>query len=290
MELQRIPRRRLVEDRIARGAMFVASSFALFILVWLLWRLLEAGLPHVDWQFLTSYASELRPHTAGIKAALIGSLWLGMLTLALAMPLGVLAAVYLNEYAPVNRLTRFIRMSIANLAGTPSIVFGLLGLVVFVRVFGLGFVLLAGAMTLAILVLPIVIVSTEESLKAVPSEIRQAAYGLGATRWQVTKDHVMPYALPGIMTGSILSLARAMGETAPLILVGGATAVFFVPDSPLSLYSALPLQTFHWALNSQEVFRKVLAPAGTVVLLLLILTINLAAILLRNYFSKKIKW
>lgn len=258
------------------------------MLGWLLWRLGEVGIPLIDAQFFTGFPSRDATR-AGIKAALVGTLWLGAFTLLFALPVGVLAGVYLNEYARPTRTTKIIRTSIANLAGVPSVVFGLLGLAIFVRMFGLGPVIVAGAATLAILSLPMIVVATEEALKAVPRSVREAAYGLGATKWQVVRHHVLPYAVGGIMTGSILALARAMGETAPLIIVGGATAIFFVPDGPMSLYSAVPLQTFYWAANPKPAFRE-LAAAGAVVLLALILTLNLAAIVLRNRYQKKIKW
>ena len=288
MELRGLSTRRRVEEVVAKAFLLVASALAVVVLAWLLVRTAAAGLPQVDWQFLTSFSSRA-PARAGIKAALVGSAWLGVLTLFIAVPVGVLAGIYMNEYATPGRVTNVLRLTIANLAGVPSVVFGILGLAIFVRLFGLGYVLLAGALTLAVMSLPIVIVATEEALKSVPQSMREAAYGLGATKWQVTKDHVLPYALPGIMTGSILALARAVGETAPLILVGGATAVFFVPDGPMSLYSALPLQTFAWAANPRAEFRE-LAAAGTVVLLALILAMNMAAILLRNHFQKKLRW
>lgn len=288
MELRQLSARRRIEERVARVLLLAASATALVVLVWLLWRVGAAGLSRVDLQFLTSFASR-NPANAGVKASLAGSLWLGGLTLLLAVPVGVLAGVWLTEYARPGRFTRLVRTAIANLAGVPSIVFGLLGLAVFVRWLGLGYVLLAGALTLALLSLPVIIVATEEALKAIPRGVREAAYGLGATRWQVTKDHVLPYATPGILTGAILALARAVGETAPLILVGGATAVFFLPEGPLSEYSALPLQTFHWATNPREEFRD-LAAAGTVVLLGLILVMNAVAIVVRNRAAKRYKW
>lgn len=302
MELRALPARRRYEERIARGALLAASSVAVIILAWLLVRTARVGLPLVDWDFLTSFPSR-RPESAGLLPAIVGSLWLAVLTMALALPVGVLAGIYLNEYARDSRLTRFLRLTIANLAGVPSVVFGILGLAIFVRglvvpipftslqvtLFGFGQVLLAGALTLAAMVLPIVIVATEEALKAVPRSMREAAYGLGATKWQVTRDHVLPYAMPGILTGSILALARAVGETAPLILVGGAAALFFVPTGPMSAFTALPLQTFVWAENPREAFRD-LAAAGTVVLLAFILLANLTAIVLRNRFQKRYKW
>lgn len=288
MELSKLPRRRRIEEKLARILLAAASSIAVLALGWLLARTAIIGAPHVDWQFLTSFTSR-RPEAAGIKAALVGSLWLAGLTLAMALPVGVAAGIYMNEYARPGRFTGLLRLTIANLAGVPSVVFGILGLAVFVRFFGLGYVLLAGALTLAVLSLPVIIVATQEALKSVPSSMREAAYGLGATKWQVTRDHVLPYAMPGIMTGAILSLARAVGETAPLILVGGATAIFFLPDGPTSEYSALPLQTFYWALNPRAEFRE-LAAAGTVVLLAFILLANLAAIMVRNHYQKKLRW
>jgi phosphate transport system permease protein len=288
MDLKTLPMRRRIEERVARILLLGASLVAVGILVWLIARLVVVGAPHISWSFFTSFASR-RPADAGIKAGLLGSAWLALLTLALALPVGIAAGIYMNEYAKANRFTRILRTTTANLAGVPSIVFGILGLAIFVRAFGLGYVLLAGALTLAILSLPVIIVATEEALKAVPKSMREAAYGLGATKWQVTKDHVLPYAMPGITTGAILALARAVGETAPLILVGGATAVFFVPDSPLSLYSALPLQTFNWALNPKAEFRE-LAAAATVVLLAFILMANMIALFVRNRYQRKLRW
>lgn len=339
MELGTLPWRRRVEERVARAGLVAASLTSIAVLGWLLWRTAAAGAGWVDVQFLTSFTSRF-PEQAGIKAALLGSVWLGVLTLVLAVPVGVGAGIYLTEYARPGRVTGFLRTTIANLAGVPSVVFGLLGLAIFVNGHGiplgplrtviawgvypfrlakanlpdaaapfvapfldlfiglgrvamgepLGFVILAGALTLAAMSLPTIIVATEEALKAVPRTIREAAYGLGATRWQVVKHHVLPSALPGIATGSILALTRAVGETAPLILVGGAVAVFFVPDGPMSLYAALPLQTFFWAVDPRPEFRGGLAPAGTLVLLGLVLFLNLFAILLRNHYERKVRW
>ncbi|HVL48852.1 MAG TPA: phosphate ABC transporter permease PstA [Candidatus Thermoplasmatota archaeon] len=297
MELKALPSHRRLEERIVRGLLLAASSFSVLILAWLLVRTGQVAEPWVDWQFLTSYPSILSAERSGIMPAVAGSAWLAVLTMALALPTGVLAGVYLNEYAKNTRLTRFLRLTIANLAGVPSVVFGILGLAIFVRgftlggvtFFGYGYVLLAGALTLAAMVLPIVIVATEEALKAVPTSMREAAYGLGATKWQVTRDHVLPYASPGILTGSILALARAVGESAPLILVGGASVIYFLPDGPTSLYTALPLQTFVWAEDARADFQS-LAAAGTVVLLAFILLANLTAIVLRNRFQKKYRW
>lgn len=288
MDLENLPLRRRLQERVAKTALLASSAVSLVVLGWLLWRTAAVGLPLLSLDFLTGFPSRSAAR-AGIYPALLGSLWLGLLTLAVAVPVGVAAGVYLNEYARATRTTRVLRTSIANLAGVPSVVFGLLGLAIFVRTFGWGPVVLAGAATLALLSLPMIIVATEEALKAIPGAVREAAYGLGATRWQVVRHHVLPYAMPGILTGSILALARAVGETAPLIVVGGATAIFFLPDGPMSLYTALPLQTFYWAANPKPEFRE-LAAAGTVVLLAFILTLNAAAILLRNRYQKRIKW
>ncbi len=289
MQISSLPRSRQIEERIAKAVLIIASSMAVIMLVWLLWRTASIGLPYVNWTFLTHFPNPRNPAQAGIKSALFGTIWLGGLTLLFSLPIGVLAGIYMNEYARPGRFTNLLRITISNLAGVPSVVFGILGLAIFVRAFGLGNVLLAGALTLAVMSLPVIIVATEEALKSVPRSMREAAYGLGATKWQVTKDHVLPYATPGILTGTILALARAMGETAPLIIVGGAAAVFFVPDGPMSPYSALPLQTFYWALNPQAIFRD-LAAAGTVVLLAIILLMNMIAIILRNRFQKKLRW
>lgn len=288
MDLRTLPRRRRIEERVARVVLVAASLAVVAVLAWLVGRLVLIGAPHITPEFFTSFPSR-RAGSAGIKPALVGSAWLAGLTLVLALPVGVAAGVYMNEYARPSRFTRLLRITIANLAGVPSVVFGILGLAIFVRAFGLGYVLLAGALTLAILSLPVIIVTTEEALKAVPRSMREAAYGLGATRWQVTRDHVLPYAMPGVITGAILALARAVGETAPLILVGGATAIFFLPESPMSLYSALPLQTFYWALNPKSDFRE-LAASATVVLLAFILAANLVALLVRDRYQRRLRW
>jgi phosphate transport system permease protein len=223
---------------------------------------------------------------AGIYPAIVGSIFLITLTAVFTLFLGVGAAIYLEEYAPDNRLTSFIEANIANLAGVPSIVYGLLGLAIFVRGAQLGAVLLAGALTLTLLILPIVIVSTQEALRAVPDSQRNAAYGIGATQWQVTRDVVLPRALPGIMTGMILSLSRAIGETAPLIMVGAATTMLTAPDGLLSPFSAMPMQIFDWAARPQTEFHHA-AAAGIVVLLTILLLMNLSAILIRNKYDPR---
>ena len=244
------------------------------------------GLPRIDWEFLTSFPSR-KPAEAGIFSALIGSVYLITLTAVVAVPIGVAAAVYLEEYTnQSSRLSRIIEVNVANLAGVPSIIYGLLGLELFVRGMRLDRSLLAGALTLALLVLPIVIIASREAIRAVPGTIREAAYALGATQWQMTKDHVLPLAFPGILTGIILAVSRALGETAPLIAIGALTYVAFVPDGLLSPFTALPIQIFNWVSRPQAGFH-INAAAGIVVLLVVTLLLNALAIFLRNRYQKQ---
>ena len=229
------------------------------------------------------------PSRAGIKPALAGTLWLMGLVALIAFPLGVAAAVYLEEYAGKNWVQTVIQTNIANLAGVPSIIYGILGLAVFVRwMFALtgGRSLISGALTIALLVLPVIIIAGQEAIRAVPGSIREASYGLGATRWQTVRHHVLPNALPGIMTGTILGLSRAIGETAPLIMIGALTFIAFVPDGPRDAFTVLPIQIFNWASRPQDEFRN-LAAATIIVLLVLLLSMNALAIWLRNKYQKE---
>jgi phosphate transport system permease protein len=238
------------------------------------------GLGRLDGAFLSSFASRF-PERAGVRAALAGSIWLLVLTAVFSFPVSVAAAVYLEEYAAKGWLTRAIQTNIANLAGVPSIVYGILGLALFVRTLGFGRSILSGALTLSLLVMPVIIMASQEAIRAVPSTIREAAFGLGATRWQVVSHQVLPMAFPGILTGTILALSRAIGETAPLILVGAVGFVAFTPQSVMDQFTVLPLQIYSWISRPQDEFRE-LAAAGIIVLLLLLLTMNAAAIILRN--------
>jgi phosphate transport system permease protein len=275
--------------------------FSLAVLAVLLLDVLSRALPVFQTRgldFLTSPLSS-NPAQAGISQGLLGTLFLAVLVPIISFPLGIATAVYLEEYAPNNRLTRFIQINIRNLAGVPSIVYGLLGLSIFVAFFasiGLGgsrdgHHLLAAAVTLAVLVLPIVIITTAEALRAVPLTIREAGYGVGASRWEVTRKLVLPAATPGILTGTVLALARALGETAPLLLIGAVMGGFSTPegasiiDQLLGSYTALPLTVFQWAKQPQEEFRQ-LAAAAIVVLLAVTLFANAVAILLRNRFER----
>jgi phosphate transport system permease protein len=240
-------------------------------------------------QLMTSLRSN-NPALAGYKAGVAGTAWLLGLVAAFSIPVGVGAAVFLEEYAPPGRLRRIIQLNIANLAGVPSIVYGLLGLAVFVQAFGhkglaLGTTLWAGGLTLSLLILPVIVIATQEALRSVPESLRQAAMALGASRWLVIRDHVLPSALPGIMTGVILAISRAIGETAPLLMVGAATSISFLPRGPSSRYSALPVQIYDYAKIPGTAFQAV-AAGGILLLLALLLTMNATAIVIRNRHAR----
>ena len=267
------------------GVLFFASTiFGLLVLLALLVDVFVKGIPYLDAQFLTDYPSRF-PERAGIKSAIVGTLWIMGLTALLAVPIGVASAVYLEEYAPRGWFFRMIQVNIANLAGVPSVLYGILGLALFVRLFGFGRSLIAGAMTMALLILPVIIISTQEALRAVPQGIRESAYALGATRWQVIWSHLIPISAPGILTGVILSLSRAIGETAPLIMIGALSFVAFLPTSVMDSFTVLPIQIFNWTARPQAEFRDI-AAAAILVLLAFLMVMNLGAILLRNYFEK----
>lgn len=274
-------------DRIFVWVALVCTLFGLVVLTVLLIDVLIDGLPHVDWQFITSFPSR-RAARAGLLSALVGSIWLILIVATVAFPIGVGTGIFLEEFASPGLLSQAIEINITNLAGVPSIIYGLLGLAVFVRFFEPitgGRSLLAGGLTLALLVLPIVIVATREALRAVPDSLRQAGFALGATRWQVVWQQVLPQALPGILTGTILALSRAIGETAPLIAIGALTFISFLPDSLRSSFTALPIQIYNWISRPQKDFHD-LAAAGIIVLMVLLLAMNSIAIILRNRLQK----
>ena len=271
-----------------RGIFLAATLAGMVLLALLLVEVLRHGLGWLDWQFLTSFPSRF-PEQAGIKAALWGTVWLIGLTALFSIPVGVGAAIYLEEYARRNWLNTLIEINIANLAGTPSIVYGILGLAIFVRWLALGRSLLAGALTMSLLILPITIIASREALRGVPGSIRQASFALGATCWQTVRHHVLPTALPGILTGVILALSRAIGETAPLVMIGALTYVAFIPRGPMDAFGALPLQIFNWASRPQPEFYG-LAAAAIVVLLVVLLTMNAAAIFIRYRAQKRLRW
>ncbi|TAD79726.1 MAG: phosphate ABC transporter permease PstA [Oscillatoriales cyanobacterium] len=279
--------RRYLWDNLFASATWIATGLAILVLLVLLADVLLDGSPRLSWQFITSLPSR-KPELAGIAAALGGSIWLLVLTALIAFPIGVGAGLYLEEFSIESWWSRLIEINISNLAGVPSIIYGLLGLQVFARwmqpLTG-GRSVLTGALTLALLVLPVIIVSTREALRTVPDGLRQAGFALGATRWQVVSAHVLPLALPGIMTGTILALSRAIGETAALITIGALTFVPFIPNNPTSPFTALPIQIYNWVSRPQQGFH-VNAAAGIIILMVVLMMMNATAILLRNRFQK----
>jgi phosphate transport system permease protein len=278
-------RERLRREWLFRTACLLALLLPLLLLALLFAGALASALHRLSWDFLTGLPSR-RAEAAGIRPALVGTAYLIGLTALLAIPVGVGAAIYLEEYSRPGRLTSFVELNISNLAGVPSILYGLLGLEVFVRVLGLGRSLLAGAATLTLLLLPMVIIISREALRTVPRSLREASLALGATHWQTIRRVTLPACLPGVLTGIILSLARAMGETAPLVVVGALTYVAFVPDSLHSAFTALPIQVFNWVSRPQADFH-LNAAAGIVVLLSLMLALNAIAIVLRIRLQKR---
>jgi phosphate transport system permease protein len=276
---------RQVVDRLFATFGLLATLLGLAVLGVLLYDVVRDGAGRLSWQFLTSISSR-RASEAGIFPALVGSFYVIALTALIAVPFGVAAAVHLEEYGRRGRISRLIEINIANLAGVPSIIYGLLGLGLFVRAMAMGQSVLAGASTLALLVLPVVILSTREALRAVPSSLREGSYALGATKWQTTWHQVLPAALPGILTGLILSLSRAIGETAPLITIGALTYVPFAPSGIWSQFTTLPIQIFDWVSRPQAAFGEN-AAAGIILLLVVLLTMNAAAIVVRDRLQRR---
>ncbi|MCX7593653.1 MAG: phosphate ABC transporter permease PstA [Fischerella sp.] len=276
-------------DRIFKVLLWIATFVGIVVLIILIADVLLDGLPRLNWSFLTSFPSR-RPSQAGILSALVGSLWLLVLVALFSFPLGVGAGIFLEEYAEDNWFTRLIEINIANLAAVPSIIYGLLGLALFVRLMEPitgGRSLLAGALTLTLLILPTIIIATREALRAVPNSLRLAGYALGATRWQVIREQVLPLALPGILTGTILALSRAIGETASLITIGALTYIAFLPEGLQSPFTALPIQIYNWVSRPQTAFHDI-AATGIIVLMVLLLLMNATAIFVRDKFQKRI--
>ena len=278
----------VVLDAAVGSALFLGTFLGVLALGLLLWTIYDRGWDRLaadPGAFFGNFVSRF-PARAGIKAALYGTVWLMGLTALFSFPIGLGAAIYLEEFAPRNKLTNFVEANIANLAGVPSVVYGILGLGVFVRFFKMGPSLLAGGLTLAVMSLPVIIIAARESLRAVPESIRLAAYALGATKWQAVRHHVLPAAMPGTMTGVILSLSRAIGETAPLLVIGAAVSIFNTPDDVRDPFSALPVLIFNWTSRPQPAFAEAAAAAG-IVLLAMLLAMNAVAIFLRNRFSTR---
>jgi phosphate transport system permease protein len=300
-DVSRIIARRKLEDRVFNVLGIACTLVGITTLGALLFDLAYDGLARIDWDFLTSYPSR-HASRAGILAAWVGSLAIMCVTAAIAVPLGIAAGVYLEEYSKKNWITTIIEINISNLAGVPSIIYGLMALGVFVYMLGLGQSLLAGGLTLAVLVLPIVIVATREALRTIPVHIREAAYALGATKWQVIRHHLLPYSVGGIATGVIIALSRAIGETAPLITIGALMFIALLPGSPVtdsfpfisfewldSRFTVLPIQMFNWTSRPTEDFHVNAAAAG-LVLMAMTLGLNAVAIFVRYRARRKIKW
>lgn len=274
--------------RVFKVLVLAATLIGIFVLGVLLFDIGIDGIPRLSMDFLTSGGSS-SPETAGIYSGIIGSLWLVSLTALFAVPLGIGAAIYLEEYASDNWLNRILEINISNLAGVPSIVYGLLALGIFVNYLGPltgGKSILSGAAALSLLILPVIIIATRESVRAVPTKVREGAYALGATKWDTVRGHVLPMALPGAMTGTILALSRAIGETAPLIVVGAAVYMTFTPNGPRDRFTAMPIQIFEWTGLPQEGWVSV-AAAGIVVLMTLLLLMNSIAIVIRNRSQRR---
>jgi phosphate transport system permease protein len=264
------------------------TLFGLIVLSIFLINILIEGLGRLNWQFLSSLPSR-KPEKAGILICLLGSIWIMVLTALIAVPLGVASGIFLEEYGKKNRFASFIEINISNLAGVPSIIYGLLALEIFVRILGLGKSILAGSLTLSLLVLPIIIVSTREAIKAVPRSVREASYALGGTRWQTIWFQVLPAASGGLLTGVILAISRAVGESAPLIVIGALLYITTIPTSPMDDFAVMPIQIFNWLSRPQKGFTEN-ATAAIIILLLITFAMNGLAIYLRNKWQKKVKW
>lgn len=272
-------------NQILKWLFFLCTMFGLAVLILLIADTLMDGWDRLNMDFLTNFNSS-RAENSGFFGAIIGSLWLMLVTAPVAIILSVGTALYLEEYAPKNKITDFIKINISNLAGVPSVVFGLLGLAMFVRALALGNSVLAAGLTLALMILPVIVVSAQEAIRAVPESVREASVGMGATKWQTVSRIILPAAIPGIITGIILALSRAIGETAPLVVIGVPTTLLVTPTSVLDSFQAMPMQIYSWVKMPAEEFQYI-AAAGIIVLLVILLLMNSVAIFIRNKFSKR---
>lgn len=278
---------RLFANNFAKTLFFLATLFGLLVLAVLIYRVLADGLGSLNIDFLTNRLST-DPERAGIMGAILGTLWLMLVVAPVTMILGVGTAIYLEEYAKKGRLQSFIQTNISNLAGVPSVVFGILGLTIFARALDLGSIVLAGGLTMALLVLPVVVVASQEAIRSVPQFLREASYGMGATKWQTVKNVVLPASIPGILTGVILALSRAIGETAPLVVLGIPALLIPLPEGIFDRFTILPVQIYYWTLDSALVAEYANLAAATIVILLIVLFImNSIAIIIRNKFQKR---
>lgn len=276
---------RLIVNQVFKTIFFIATLFGLLILGILLYRILTQGSGYLSFDFLQNLPSR-RPERAGIKTTLIGTIWLMGVTAPVSLLIGVGTALYLEEYAKKGRFTDFIQVNISNLAGVPSIVFGLLGLTLFVRAMSFGTSVIAAGLTMSLLVLPVIIVSSQEAIRSVPKELREASFGMGATKWQTIVRVVLPASIPGILTGGILALSRAIGETAPLVVLGLPLFIAFLPKTIFDTFTVLPMQIYNWTSRPQEEFHA-LAAAGIIVLLVMLIIMNTIAVLIRNKYQKR---
>lgn len=278
---------RLILNTISKWIFFFSTIFGLIILGVLFYRVLADGIAWINWDFLTGKLST-QPERAGIMGAILGTLWLMAVVAPVTLILGVCTAIYLELYLKDGKLKSFIQTNISNLAGVPSVVYGILGLTVFVRALNLGSVVLAGGLTMSLLILPIVIVASQEAIRAVPMQLSEASYGMGATKWQTVKNIILPASLPGILTGSILALSRAVGETAPLVVIGIPALLIPFPGGIFDRFTVLPMQIYYWTLDSSLVAEYAnLAAATIIVLLIVLLLLNGTAIFIRNKFQQR---
>ncbi|MCM3161788.1 MULTISPECIES: phosphate ABC transporter permease PstA [Bacillaceae] len=278
---------RLFANNLANVVFLLATLFGLVVLLTLIYRVYSDSIGWIDFQFITNKLST-DAERAGIMGAIMGTLWLMVVVAPVTMFLGVGTAIYLEEYAKNGKLKSIIQTNISNLAGVPSVVFGILGLTVFVRSFGLGNIVLAGGLTMSLLVLPIVVVASQEAIRAVPQYLREASYGMGATKWQTIKNIVLPAAIPGVLTGLILSLSRAIGETAPLVVIGIPALLIPLPDGIFDKFTILPMQIYYWTVDSALVAEYANLAAATIVILLIVLFLmNSIAIIIRNKFQNR---
>jgi len=281
-------RKNLLIDNLFKYFAIFCTAIGLVILAIFIIKSIAIGYDKISWDFMSHFQSR-RASKAGILAAWTGTVWIFCLTALIALPLGVGAGIYLEEYNKKGRLATILEINISNLAGVPSVIYGLLGMAVFVYFLDFGPSLLSGAFTLSLMIVPIIIVSTREALRAVPDSLRQAAFGMGATKWQMIWTQILPASIGGIMTGSILALSRIVGETAPLILIGAAAAIRFIPATPLDEFTVLPMQIYDWATRPQEAFQEN-AAAAIIILLMITFALNGFAIYFRNKWQKKINW
>lgn len=277
--------KRHIWNKVFKSVCFTATAFSILMLLVLLIRILTQGIGFLDWGLVANFASR-NAEDAGLLAALAGTIWLMMVAAPVSFILGVGTAVYLEEYAPGNKFTNLLQTNISNLAGVPSVVFGLLGLTIFNRLMGMGASVIAGGLTLSLLVLPIIVVASREAISAVPADVKHASYAMGATKWQTIFRIVIPTAIPGVLTGTILALSRAIGETAPILVLGALTYVASTPSNLFSSFTAMPVQIYNWTGRPQQEFQDI-AAAGIIILLLMLLVMNSIAVFIRSKFQKR---